>query len=73
MDIFSYFFSTSRSLVDSRFSYNFHVHILIFMFIYAFTHIFVNCKVSSGMLKISDKKPILSQAKQIAAHVLKDL
>ena len=37
------------------------------------SHTFVSCKVNSGMLKISDKKPIRSQAKQIAAHVLKDL
>ena len=46
---------------------------MIFIFIYAFTHIFVICKVNSGMLKISNKKPFRSQAKQIAANFLKDL
>ena len=61
MDIFFYF-SLSQSNLD---------FLVIFMFIYAFTHFFINCKFNSGMLKMSDRKPILSQARQMSANLLK--
>ena len=50
--------------VESRFPCGFHVHICFF------AH-FLNCKFNSGMLKMPDRKSIISQARQNAANVVK--